>query len=383
MKKIIYLDNAATTQMDSQVLESMTPYFMEYYGNPAAIYSLAGESGKAVAKARTQVAELIGAKREEIYFTGGGSESDNWAMKAVADLYEKEGCHIITTQIEHHAVLHTCEYLEKRGCKVTYVEPDAEGRVASEKIKQAIRPDTRLISVMAANNEIGTIQPLEEIGKIAKEHGILFHTDAVQAFGHIPLDVEKLQVDMLSASAHKIHGPKGVGILYIRRNVKLGSFIHGGAQEKHRRAGTHNVPAIVGMGAAAELARARMEESMEKESELRDYLIEQVLAQVPGSILTGGRDNRLPNNASFCFEKIEGESLLILLSQQGICGSGGSACSTGAVDPSHVLKAIGVDKELAKGALRLTVSSKTTKEELDVTVAAIQANVERLRSMRV
>jgi len=383
MKKIIYLDNAATTQMDSQVLESMTPYFMEYYGNPAAIYSLAGESGKAVAKARTQVAELIGAKREEIYFTGGGSESDNWAMKAVADLYEKEGCHIITTQIEHHAVLHTCEYLEKRGCKVTYVEPDAEGRVAPEKIKQAIRPDTRLISVMAANNEIGTIQPLEEIGKIAKEHGILFHTDAVQAFGHIPLDVEKLQVDMLSASAHKIHGPKGVGILYIRRNVKIGSFIHGGAQEKHRRAGTHNVPAIVGMGAAAELARARMEESMEKESELRDYLIEQVLAQVPGSILTGGRDNRLPNNASFCFERIEGESLLILLSQQGICGSGGSACSTGAVDPSHVLKAIGVDKELAKGALRLTVSSKTTKEELDETVAAIQANVERLRSMRV
>ncbi len=382
MKKIIYLDNAATTQMDSQVLESMTPYFMEYYGNPAAIYSLAGESGKAVAKARTQVAELIGAKREEIYFTGGGSESDNWAMKAVADLYEKEGCHIITTQIEHHAVLHTCEYLEKRGCKVTYVEPDAEGRVASEKIKQAIRPDTRLISVMAANNEIGTIQPLEEIGKIAKEHDILFHTDAVQAFGHIPLDVEKLQVDMLSASAHKIHGPKGVGILYIRRNVKIGSFIHGGAQEKHRRAGTHNVPAIVGMGAAAELARARMEESMEKESELRDYLIEQVLAQVPGSILTGGRDNRLPNNASFCFERIEGESLLILLSQQGICGSGGSACSTGAVDPSHVLKAIGVDKELAKGALRLTVSSKTTKEELDETVAAIQANVEKLRSMR-
>lgn len=383
MKKIIYLDNAATTQMDPEVLECMTPYFVEYYGNPAAIYSLAGESGKAVAKARTQVAELIGAKREEIYFTGGGSESDNWAMKAVADLYEKEGCHIITTQIEHHAVLHTCEYLEKRGCKVTYVEPDADGRVAPEKIKQAIRPDTRLISVMAANNEIGTIQPLEEIGKIAKERGILFHTDAVQAFGHIPLDVEKLQVDMLSASAHKIHGPKGVGILYIRRNVKLGSFIHGGAQEKHRRAGTHNVPAIVGMGAAAELARARMEECMEKESELRDYLIEKVLAQVPGSILTGGRDNRLPNNASFCFEKIEGESLLILLSQQGICGSGGSACSTGAVDPSHVLKAIGVNKELAKGALRLTVSSKTTKEELDETVAAIQANVERLRSMRV
>jgi len=380
---MIYLDNAATTQMDPKVLEAITPYFVEYYGNPAAIYTLAGESGKAVAKARTQVAELIGAKREEIYFTGGGSESDNWAIKAVADLYEKEGCHIITTKIEHHAVLHTCEYLEKRGCKVTYVDVDAEGRVAPEKILQAIRPDTRLISVMAANNEIGAIQPLEEIGRIAKEHHILFHTDAVQAFGHIPMDVEKLQVDMLSASAHKIHGPKGVGILYIRRNVKLGSFIHGGAQEKHRRAGTHNVPAIVGMGEAAVLAAERMEESMRRESKLRDYLIEKVLAEVPGSILTGGRENRLPNNASFCFEKIEGESLLILLSQQGICGSGGSACSTGAVDPSHVLSAIGVDKELAKGALRLTVSSQTTMEELDETVAAIKANVERLRGMRI
>lgn len=380
---MIYLDNAATTQMDPKVLEAITPYFVEYYGNPAAIYTLAGESGKAVAKARTQVAELIGAKREEIYFTGGGSESDNWAIKAVADLYEKEGCHIITTKIEHHAVLHTCEYLEKRGCKVTYVDVDAEGRVNPEKILQAIRPDTRLISVMAANNEMGAIQPLEEIGRIAKEHHILFHTDAVQAFGHIPMDVEKLQVDMLSASAHKIHGPKGVGILYIRRNVKLGSFIHGGAQEKHRRAGTHNVPAIVGMGEAAVLAAERMEESMRRESKLRDYLIEKVLAEVPGSILTGGRENRLPNNASFCFEKIEGESLLILLSQQGICGSGGSACSTGAVDPSHVLAAIGVDKELAKGALRLTVSSQTTMEELDETVAAIKANVERLRGMRI
>lgn len=380
---MIYLDNAATTQMDPKVLESMMPYFVEYYGNPAAIYTLAGESGKAVAKARTQMAELIGAKREEIYFTGGGSESDNWAIKAVADLYEKEGCHIITTKIEHHAVLHTCEYLEKRGCKVTYVDVDAEGRVAPEKILKAIRPDTRLISVMAANNEIGAIQPLEEIGKIAREHNILFHTDAVQAFGHIPMDVEKLQVDMLSASAHKIHGPKGVGILYIRRNVKLGSFIHGGAQEKHRRAGTHNVPAIVGMGEAAILAAERMEESMRRESKLRDYLLEKVLAEVPGSILTGGRENRLPNNASFCFEKIEGESLLILLSQQGICGSGGSACSTGAVDPSHVLAAIGVDKELAKGALRLTVSSQTTMEELDETVAAIKANVERLRGMRI
>lgn len=382
MKKIIYLDNAATTQTDPQVLETMLPYFVEYYGNPAAIYSLAGESGKAVAKARTQVAELIHAKREEIYFTGGGSEADNWAIKAVADAYEKEDCHIITTAIEHHAVLHTCEYLQKKGCEVTFIGVDSKGYVSPEEIRKAIRPNTRLISVMAANNEIGSIQPLREIGEIAKEHHILFHTDAVQAFGHIPLDVEELQVDMLSASGHKLHGPKGVGILYLRRDVKLGSFIHGGAQERHRRAGTHNVPAIVGMGMAAQLAGERMEESMQKESMLRDYLIEKVLAQVPGAVLTGGRENRLPNNASFCFERIEGESLLILLNQKGICASGGSACSTGAVDPSHVLEAIGVDKELAKGALRLTVSSYTTKEELDETVEVIRQNVERLRSMR-
>ena len=339
-------------------------------------------TGKAVAKARTQVAELIHAKREEIYFTGGGSEADNWAIKAVADAYEKEGCHIITTKIEHHAVLHTCEYLQKKGCEVTFVGVDSEGYVSPEEIRKAIRPDTRLISVMAANNEIGSIQPLREIGEIAGEHHILFHTDAVQAFGHIPLNVEELQVDMLSASGHKLHGPKGVGILYLRRNVKIGSFIHGGAQERHRRAGTHNVPAIVGMGMAAQLAGERMEESMQKESMLRDYLIEKILAEVPGAVLTGGRAKRLPNNASFCFEGIEGESLLILLNQKGICASGGSACSTGAVDPSHVLEAIGVDKELAKGALRLTVSSDTTKEELDETVETIRQNVERLRSMR-
>lgn len=380
---MIYLDNAATTQMDEEVLECMLPYFREYYGNPAAIYSLAGQSGKAVAKARSQVAELIGARKEEIYFTGGGSESDNWAIKAVADLYEKEGCHIITTTIEHHAVLHTCEYLEKKGIRVTYVGVDAQGFVDPEKIRQAIRPNTRLISVMAANNEIGTIQPLKEIGQIARTQGILFHTDAVQAFGHIPLDVEELQVDLLSASGHKIHGPKGVGILYIRRNVKLGSFLHGGAQERHRRAGTHNVPAIVGMGKAAELAKQRMTDSMAKESKLRDYLIERMLTQVPETYLNGSRENRLPNNASFCFRGIEGESLLILLDQKGICGSGGSACSTGAVDPSHVLRAIGVQEDLARGVLRLTVSSQTTREELDMAVEAIRSNVEKLRSMRI
>lgn len=377
------MDNAATTRIDETVLECMLPYLREYYGNPAAIYSLAGESGKAVAKARTQVAELINARREEIYFTGGGSESDNWALKAVADLYEKEGCHMITTRIEHHAVLHTCEYLEKKGVQVTYVDVDEQGRVSPEKIKDAIRPNTRLISVMAANNEIGTIQPLKEIGQIAKEYHILFHTDAVQAFGHIPLDVEALNIDLLSASGHKLHGPKGVGILYIRRNVKLGALLHGGAQERHRRAGTHNVPAIVGMGKAAELAVEKMQERQATESKLRDYLIERVLEEVPHCRLNGSRENRLPNNASFCFKGIEGESLLILLDQQGICGSGGSACSTGAVDPSHVLRAIGVEGELAKGVLRLTVSSQNTKEEIDVTVDAIKANVEKLRSMRI
>lgn len=381
--KVIYLDNAATTQMDERVLECMLPYLREYYGNPAAIYSLAGESGKAVAKARTQVAQLINARREEIYFTGGGSESDNWALKAVADMYEKEGCHIITTQIEHHAVLHTCEYLEKRGIQVTYVGVDAQGRVSPEKIREAIRPDTRLISVMAANNEIGTIQPLKAIGQIAKEHHILFHTDAVQAYGHIPLDVEELQIDLLSASGHKLHGPKGVGILYIRRNVKLGAFLHGGAQERHRRAGTHNVPAIVGFGKAAELAGERMQDRQAVESRLRDYLIERVLSEVPDTRLNGSRECRLPNNTSFCFRGIEGESLLILLDQQGICGSGGSACSTGAVDPSHVLEAIGVDRELSKGVLRLTVSSQTTMEEIDMAVEAIKTNVEKLRSMRI
>lgn len=381
MKKIIYLDNAATTQVDPQVLETMLPYFSQYYGNPAAIYSIAGESGKAVAKARTQVAELINAKREEIYFTGGGSESDNWVLKAIADAYEKEGCHIITTRIEHHAILHTCEYLEKHGCQVTYLEVDAQGLISPQKVREAIRPNTRLISVMTANNEIGTIQPIKEIGQIAKEKGILFHTDAVQAFGHIPLDVEELQVDFLSASGHKIYGPKGSGILYIRKNVKLGAFIHGGAQERHRRAGTHNVPAIVGLGKAAELAGERMAASMEQESKLRDYLIDRIAKEVPYCRVNGHLEKRLPNNASFCFSFIEGESLLILLDQQGICGSGGSACTTGAVDPSHVLRAIGVPEAQAKGALRLTLSSRTTKEDIDTTVEAIKENVEKLRSM--
>lgn len=381
MKKCIYLDNAATTKMYPEALEEMLPYLGECYGNPSAIYSLAGESAKAVSKAREQIAKLIHARKEEIYFTGGGSESDNWALKAVAEGYGDKGRHIITTRIEHHAILHTCQYLEKKGYEVTYVEVDEQGVVKLDKLLEAIRPDTILISVMAANNEIGTIQPLKEIGQIARERGILFHTDAVQALGHIPLDVEELQIDLLSASAHKLHGPKGVGMLYIRRNVKLSAFVHGGAQERHRRAGTLNVPAIVGFGKAAELAAVNMTEKTQKTAKLRDYLIDRVLAEIPYCRLNGSRENRLPGNTSFCFSFIEGESLLILLDQQGICGSGGSACTTGAVDPSHVLMAIGVPEEQARGVLRLTLSEFTTKDEVDTAVDTIKEIVAKLREI--
>lgn len=382
MKTCIYLDNAATTQMYPEVLEEMLPFLQEYYGNPAGIYSLAGQSAKAVSKAREQVAKLIGARKEEIYFTAGGTESDNWALKAVAEGYQQKGRHIITTKIEHHAVLHSCAYLEKQGFQVDYVEVDAEGRVRLEQLEAAIRPDTILISVMAANNEVGTLQPLQEIGKLAHERGILFHTDAVQAVGHIPLDVEALQIDLLSASAHKLHGPKGVGMLYVRRNVKLPAFMHGGAQERHRRAGTLNVPGIVGFGMAAELAALRLRESAQRQQMLRDRLIERVLKEVPDSRLNGSRIHRLPGNVSFCFGGIEGESLLILLDQQGICGSGGSACTTGETDPSHVLLAMGLDKELVKGALRLTLSEFTTLEEVDIAADTVKELVEKLRQMR-
>lgn len=378
---MIYLDNAATTQVYPEVMEAMLPFFTEYYGNPSAIYSFADEAKKAVDEARVTMAKGIHAKTEEIYFTGGGSESDNWALKAVAEAYGTKGKHMITTRIEHHAVLHTAEYLERQGFEVTYINVDKYGMIRLEELEAAIRPDTILISVMAANNEIGTIQPLEEIGKIAKGHGVLFHTDAVQAYGHIPLDVEKMNIDMLSASGHKVNGPKGIGILYIRKGVKLRSFIHGGAQERNRRAGTHNVPGIVGFGKAAELAFANMEERTRKETELRDYLIERVLKEIPYTRLNGDRTRRLPNNAHFCFRFIEGESLLILLDQNGICGSSGSACTSGSLDPSHVLLAIGLPHEIAHGSLRLTLSEMTTTEEIDFTVEQLKKIIERLRSM--
>lgn len=378
---MIYLDNAATTNVSEVVYEAMRPYFCEWYANPSAIYGFAGKSMKGVDEARGQVASLIGAKPNEIYFTAGGSEADNWAIKAAAEANRNKGKHIITSTIEHHAVLHTCQYLEKQGFEVTYVGVDENGTINLNELKAAIRPDTILISVMAANNEIGTIEPLKEIGEIAKEHGILFHTDAVQAFGHIPLNVDELSIDLLSASGHKLHAPKGVGFLYIRNGIKLGSFIHGGAQERSRRAGTLNTAGIVGMGAAAKIAGEQLETNRKKQVQLRDYLIERVLSEIPYSRLNGERTNRLPGNANFCFRFIEGESLLILLDQKGICASSGSACTSGSLDPSHVLLAIGLPHEIAHGSLRLTLSEETTKEELDYTVDELKKIVERLRSM--
>lgn len=381
MDKTIYLDNAATTKINSDVLQAMMPYFTECYGNPSSIYSFAGKAGQAVTRARESLANLINAQMDEIYFTSGGSESDNWAIKSVAENYKNKGRHIITSQIEHHAVLHTCQYLEKNGFEVTYVRVDENGFINLSELVAAIRPDTILISVMAANNEVGTVQPIEEIGKLAKENGILFHTDAVQAFGHIPIDVEKMNIDLLSASGHKINGPKGVGLLYARKGVKLGSFIHGGAQERNRRAGTHNVPGIVGFGKAAEIASENMESRIRKEMRLRDYLIERVMSEIPYTELNGSRKNRLPNNVSLCFRFIEGESMIILLDQKGICGSSGSACTSGALEPSHVLLAIGRPHEIAHGSLRLTLSEENTFEEIDYVVEELKKIIERLRNM--
>ena len=381
MSKLIYLDNAATTQVYPEVLQEMLPYFSEVYSNPSAIYSFASESKKAVDKARTSVAELINAKTDEIYFTGGGSESDNWALKATAEAYESKGKHIITTKIEHHAILHTGEYLQKRGYEVTYLDVDENGIVSPEAVEAAIRPDTILVSVMFANNEIGSIQPIKEIGEIAHKHGVLFHTDAVQAFGQVPINVDEMNIDMLSSSGHKLNGPKGIGFLYIRKGVKIRSFIHGGAQERKRRAGTENVPGIVGYGKAVELAMASMEQRMKHETELRDYAIARIENEIPYCRLNGDRVKRVPNNINFSFQFVEGESLLIMLDMKGICASSGSACTSGSLDPSHVLLAIGLPHEKAHGSLRLTLSEEITKEDVDFVVEQIKAIVDRLRSM--
>jgi len=377
---MIYLDNAATTKTAPEVVEAMLPYFTEQYGNASSIYGLGSASKGAINHVRQIIADSIGAKREEIYFTAGGTEADNWAIKATAEAYAYKGKHIITTKIEHHAVLHTCEYLEKQGYEVTYLEVDEFGCVAPEAVKAAIRPDTILISIMYANNEIGTIEPIAEIGAIAKEKGVLFHTDAVQAFGQLPIDVEECHIDMLSASGHKLNGPKGIGFLYIRTGIKSRSFIHGGAQERSRRGGTENVPAIVGLGAATARAVRMMSEKTAKETELRDYLIKR-LEEIPYCRLNGHPIKRLPNNVNVSFSFIEGESLLIMLDMKGICASSGSACTSGSLDPSHVLLAIGLKHEEAHGSLRLTLSEENTKEEIDVVVEAVKEIVQRLRDM--
>ena len=381
MGQLVYLDNAATTQLHPDVWKEMTPYFTEFYGNPSSIYRFAQTSSQAVENAREEIAAMIGAKPSEIYFTGGGSESDNWALKIIAETYRSKGNHIITSSIEHHAVLHTCQYLEKQGFDVTYLPVNEQGIIDLDQLKQSIRPDTILISIMAANNEIGTIQPIAGIGQIAKEFGVFFHTDAVQAFGHIPLNAEEMNIDLMSASAHKIHGPKGVGFLYVRTSVKLPPLIHGGAQERGKRAGTHNVPGIVGFAAAAKRAADHMKETIEYESGLRDYLIERIENEIPFSVLNGDRIRRLPHHVHFCFRFIEGESMLILLDEAGICASSGSACTSGSLDPSHVLLAIGRPHELAHGSLRLTLSEQTTKEELDYVVEELKKTIQRLRSM--
>ena len=382
MSRLIYLDNAATTKTAPEVVDAMIPYLTEHYGNPSSVYSFASGNKEVVSRQREIIAQALGAQANEIYFTAGGSESDNWALKATAEAYEKKGKHIITTKIEHHAILHTCEYLEKqRGFEITYLDVDENGVVKLDELKKAIRPDTILISVMFANNEIGTIQPIREIGEIAQEHKILFHTDAVQAFGQIPIDVDACHIDMLSASGHKLNGPKGIGFLYIRKGVKIRSFVHGGAQERKRRAGTENVPGIVGMGAAVERAMRTMETRTAKERKLRDYLIERIETEIPYCRLNGDRTNRLPNNVNFSFRFIEGESLLIMLDMKGICASSGSACTSGSLDPSHVLLAIGLPHEIAHGSLRMTLGEETTREDLDYTVDTLKEIVANLRSM--
>ncbi len=378
---MIYLDNAATTKTAPEVVDAMLPYFSEYYGNASTIYSLGAESKKAMDHARQTIADSLGAKPEEIYFTAGGSESDNWALKATAEAYASKGKHIITTKIEHHAILHTCEYLEKRGFEITYLNVDRDGLISLDELKAAIRPDTILISVMFANNEIGTIEPIAEIGEIAKEHGVLFHTDAVQAYAQVPIHVDEMHIDMLSASGHKLNGPKGIGFLYIRKGVKILSFVHGGAQERSRRAGTENIPGIVGLGAAVERAMRIMDSKTRKEIELRDYLIGRLENEIPHCWLNGHRTKRLPNNINFSFLFIEGESMLIMLDMKGICASSGSACTSGSLDPSHVLLAIGLKHEEAHGSLRLTLSEDSTKEEMDIVAEEVKKIVQRLRDM--
>ena len=378
---MIYMDNAATTGLSERVFEAMRPYMMENFANAAGTYSFAQKSKEAMEHARAQIAKVIGAKSAEIYFTSGGTESDNWALKGVVEANAAKGRHIIISAIEHHAILHSADALKKQGCDVTVMPVDADGLVDPKAIEAAIRPDTVLISVMAANNEIGTIEPLEEIGEIAHRHGVIFHTDAVQAFGHSPLDVDRMHIDLLSASAHKFHGPKGVGILYIRRGTKIATFMDGGAQEKRRRAGTSNVPGIVGMGEAAQAAMEQMETAMPAMQKIRDHMIARIENEIPYVKLNGHREKRLPGNVNVCFRFIEGEGMLMLLDAAGICASSGSACTSGSLDPSHVLLAIGLPHEIAHGSLRLSIGESTTMQEADEVVDHLKVIIPRLRSM--
>lgn len=380
-KRFIYLDHAATTAARPEVVEAMLPYFTENFGNPSSVYTFSQKNKAVITQCRDTIAKSLGAKSNEIYFTAGGSESDNWALKSTAEAYASKGRHIITTKIEHHAILHTAQYLESKGFEVTYLDVDENGIVKLDQLKAAIRPDTILISVMFANNEIGTIQPIKEIGEIAKENGILFHTDAVQAYGQVPIDVDEYHIDMLSASGHKLNGPKGIGFLYIRTGLKLRNFVHGGGQERSRRAGTENVTGIVGFAKAVEIAFATMEERTKKETEMRDYLIGRLLAEVPYARLNGHRTKRLPNNVNLSFQFVEGESMLIMLDMKGICASSGSACTSGSLDPSHVLLAIGLPHEIAHGSLRMTLGEENTMEEMDYVADNIKEIVEKLRSM--
>ena len=381
MSDLIYLDHAATTAVHPDVLKEMLPYFTDKFGNPSSVYGFAANNKNKLTEARETIAGALGAKPEEIYFTAGGSESDNWALKCTAEAYGVHGGHIITTKIEHHAILHTCKYLENRGYDVTYLDVDENGLIDLNTLEAAIRPDTFLISIMFANNEIGTIEPIKEIGEIAHRHGILFHTDAVQAFGQIPIHVDEMSIDMLSASGHKFNGPKGIGFLYIKKGLKLKSFIHGGQQERGRRAGTENVPGIVGIAKACEFAMTEMEERMKKETELRDYLIERILKEIQYTRLNGHSRKRLPNNVNISFQFVEGESILIMLDMAGICASSGSACTSGSVDPSHVLLAIGLPHEIAHGSLRLTLGYENTKEEMDTVVDNLKRIITNLRNM--
>lgn len=379
--KGIYLDHAATTQLSEAVEEAMQPYFQEKFGNASTMYQYGEEAKEAIEHAREQIAASLSAKKSEIYFTSGGSESDNWAVKGIAGALKARGRHIITSKIEHHAVLNSCEYLERLGYQVTYLEVDRDGMISPEELEQAIRQDTTLITIMFGNNEVGTIEPVMEIGRIAREHGILFHTDAVQAYAQIPISVRQYPVDLLSASAHKFHGPKGVGFLYVREGVPLPSFIHGGSQEQGKRAGTENVPGIVGMGKAAELAMHGMRQRIRRETMLRNYLMEKVTHEIPQARINGHRTRRLPGNVSMSFAGVDGATLLILLDEEGICASGGSACNTGESRISYVIEALGVPKEYAAGTVRMTLGKDTTRQEIDAAVDSLKRNIELLRGV--